>query len=167
MANAQHLEILQRGVAQWNKWRRYHPNIRPDLSGDELPGELDDIHFLVEAVVNEVEPGRAPADDGGLSGAVLNGINFRRANLANARLDSAMLIEANLSAANLRGPSLASCILTGAKMTGIDARGANFNAGVQLLEVLLRQERQYALLERPRALARDDLDDGDAGCAGL
>jgi hypothetical protein len=129
MANAQHLEILQRGVTQWNKWRRDHPNIRPDLSGDQLPGELDsDIHFLVEAVVNEVMPGRAPADEGGLSGAVMNGINFRRANLANARLDSAMLIEANLTAANLRGASLASSELTHAKMTGIDARGANFNA---------------------------------------
>jgi len=129
MANAQHLEILQRGVTQWNKWRRDHPNIRPDLSGDELPGELDnDIHFLVEAVVNEVMPGRAPADEGVLSGAVMNGINFRRANLANARLDSAMLIEANLTAANLRGASLASCELTHAKMTRIDARGANFNA---------------------------------------
>jgi uncharacterized protein YjbI with pentapeptide repeats len=129
MANLQHLEILQSGVAQWNKWRRQHPRIHPDLSNDELPGELDeDVRFLVSAVVNEVVPGRAPADEGGLAGTVLNGINFRRTNLANVRLDSAMLIEADLSEANLRDASLSSCVLTGAKMTRIDACGANFNA---------------------------------------
>lgn len=128
MANAQHLEILQGGVKRWNKWRRDHPDVRPDLSGDELSELNEDINLLIAAVVNEVAPGRAPADEGGLSGAVLNGINFRRVNLSNARLDRAMLIEANLSGANLRGASLAGCVLTGAKMTGIDARDANFNA---------------------------------------
>ncbi len=36
MANPEHLEILKQGVEQWNKWRKEHPEVRPDLSGADL-----------------------------------------------------------------------------------------------------------------------------------
>ncbi len=28
MANPEHLEILKRGVSEWNKWREENPNVR-------------------------------------------------------------------------------------------------------------------------------------------
>ena len=31
MAYAEHLEILERGVEEWNKWREENPDIKPDL----------------------------------------------------------------------------------------------------------------------------------------
>jgi hypothetical protein len=32
MANLDHISILQRGIAAWNKWREDHPDVQPDLS---------------------------------------------------------------------------------------------------------------------------------------
>ena len=36
MANQEHLELLKRGVEQWNAWRRQHPEIQPELEGVNL-----------------------------------------------------------------------------------------------------------------------------------
>jgi hypothetical protein len=38
MANAQHAEILKRGVAAWEAWRRANREIKPDLFGLDLRG---------------------------------------------------------------------------------------------------------------------------------
>lgn len=38
MANTGHLEILKRGVEEWNHWRDAHPDIRPDLTSADLKG---------------------------------------------------------------------------------------------------------------------------------
>jgi hypothetical protein len=32
MANQEHLSKLEEGVEAWNRWRKEHPDIRPDLS---------------------------------------------------------------------------------------------------------------------------------------
>ena len=40
VANPEHLEILRRGVKEWNAWRAEHPEIRPDLNGAYLEGDL-------------------------------------------------------------------------------------------------------------------------------
>ncbi len=31
MANPEHLAILKQGVEQWNKWKKEHPDVLPDL----------------------------------------------------------------------------------------------------------------------------------------
>lgn len=36
MANLEHLDILIRGAEVWNKWRKEHPEIHPELSGADL-----------------------------------------------------------------------------------------------------------------------------------
>ncbi len=38
MANPDHLEIFNKGVGEWNKWRHENPDIEPDLSELELNG---------------------------------------------------------------------------------------------------------------------------------
>lgn len=40
MAKPEHLEILEQGVAIWNRWRKERPQLRPDLRGADL-SELD------------------------------------------------------------------------------------------------------------------------------
>ena len=36
MANQEHLEILEKGVEDWNSWRNEHPDVRPELSNADL-----------------------------------------------------------------------------------------------------------------------------------
>jgi hypothetical protein len=38
MANQEHLDILAKGVGEWNAWREQQPDSRPDLSGANLSG---------------------------------------------------------------------------------------------------------------------------------
>ena len=55
MANEKHLEILKKGVKEWNEWRNKHPKEQPDLSGADLSGaDLSGAH-LEEANLIEAE----------------------------------------------------------------------------------------------------------------
>jgi hypothetical protein len=36
MANQEHLDILKQGVVAWNRWRKEHSDIQPDLKGADL-----------------------------------------------------------------------------------------------------------------------------------
>ena len=38
MANQEQLKFLKQGVAEWNAWRREHPEIRPNLIMAQLLG---------------------------------------------------------------------------------------------------------------------------------
>lgn len=76
MANPQHVEFLRKGVDSWNRWRAEHPNVVPDLSGEDL--RRLDLLFA----------------------------DLRNTNLCKARLAGALLVEADLSEANLAGANL-------------------------------------------------------------
>ena len=102
MANQQHLVILNQGKATWNKWRKQHPEIRPDLSGANLS----------EADLSGADLGGANLNNAHLTGADLSG-----ADLSNAHLSSAELSEANLSRANLRGAHLINAGLSEANLS--------------------------------------------------
>ena len=41
MANEEHLKILRQGMEAWNKWGEENPEIRPDLIGANLIGQID------------------------------------------------------------------------------------------------------------------------------
>ena len=36
MANDEHVAMLKKGVDVWNAWRAENPDIRPDLTGEDL-----------------------------------------------------------------------------------------------------------------------------------
>ncbi len=94
MAKDEHLAVLGRGAAAWNRWRAEHDEA-PDLSGAALRG-LDLSGFDLSL-----------AD---LRGADLRGTMFRNANLSGARLDGA-----NLFKAVLDGADFAKASVTGAQ----------------------------------------------------
>jgi hypothetical protein len=135
MANPEHLKILMQGVEQWNRWRRAHPNVAPDLHGEDLSDSDLDVAELAGADLSGTS-----LYDASLRGANLNGANLSRANLGIADLTGAHLISANLGgtdfreteltwanlfnanldAADLRAATLAGAILSGANVTGAD-----------------------------------------------
>jgi uncharacterized protein YjbI with pentapeptide repeats len=90
MTNADHDDILRRGIAAWSAWRSEQNEI-PDLSGAGLRG-LDLSGFDL-----------SHAD---LRGADLRGTNFSQANLSAAHLEGANLFKAVLDGADLAGAHL-------------------------------------------------------------
>jgi uncharacterized protein YjbI with pentapeptide repeats len=76
MANPEHLAILKQGGEQWNKWRKEHTAVEPNLVGAKLM--------------------RADLSGANLWGAMLihadlSGANFRLADLSGANLRWAKL----------------------------------------------------------------------------
>src|SRR6266508_3530852 len=128
MANRKHLEILKRGVEEWNRWRYDNPDIKPDLSGAKL--HKADLRKAALSWVNLTKASITGANLGGanlieanltmaiLTGAVLNGANLIEANL----------LEADLSGADLTGADLSWVDLTRAKLTEATLRNASLQA---------------------------------------
>lgn len=111
MANPEHLEILERGIYEWNEWRRGHRDISPDFIGVNLRFE----HF-----------NSADFNNANFTGATLNGANFRFADLRFANLTDTNLIEADFSNASLVNADLSGAYLGGATLNGADLSGADF-----------------------------------------
>ncbi len=103
-------QLLETSVEQWNQWRHYHPQWRPNLSGINLSR-----CYLFEADFSDLN-----LSDADLSRACLIGANLSRADLSGANLMGAYLGEAKLESANLSWTKL-----LGASLTSADLRGAN------------------------------------------
>jgi Pentapeptide repeats (8 copies) len=130
MANDQHVAMLKRGVGVWNVWRDENPDLRPDLSGEVLSGEMLALANLSgtnltqanldKAMLVGANLSQAILSEANLNGAILRVANLTLANLYWASLVWADLSLADLSQANLRGASLRVTNLTGAKLAGTD-----------------------------------------------
>lgn len=142
MADESHLEILERGVAVWNTWRKEHPTISPDLTGADLSKrDLRKINLshakLVMTKFSRADLAQARMTESNCAlaefyKADLTKASFLRAfpitanfiqadlsdaNLAGANLSEAFFIRSNLVRANLCGANLTDANLTGADLT--------------------------------------------------
>jgi Pentapeptide repeats (8 copies) len=99
MADKEHLSILERGVEQWNQWRKDHREIKPDLSGARLRDADLRLANLSEANLSEAD----------FRLADLCRADLRWADLSGARLDGAILRWADLTGADLSDANLATC----------------------------------------------------------
>lgn len=91
MANAEHVEILNRGVKDWNRWREEHPELRPDLSG----ADLRKLH------IGDANLSGADLREADLSGLYLCQTNLVGADLREAYVVKTEFFEADLSRAIL------------------------------------------------------------------
>jgi uncharacterized protein YjbI with pentapeptide repeats len=100
MAKEEHLKILDKGVGEWNNWRKNNPDLVPDLMKTDLEGkDFRKINF---------------------SKTNLNGVNFRLSNLGWANL-----IDAELNGIDFLGTSLISADLSRSEIIGSEFFGAN------------------------------------------
>ncbi len=107
MANKEQLEILERGVDNWNQWREESPDVPIDLRRAKLHQRN------------------------------LRGANFKRADLRKAKLTKVNLNDANLCEADLRGAvisrtkieraNLKDAVVRGTTFVGTNMDGVNFN----------------------------------------
>lgn len=132
MANQRQLLMILQGVANWNTWRKEHPQIHPDLSEANLSRANLTAADLSEANLSEADLSEADLSGANLSGADLSGANLVNANLLAARLSFANLIRAKLTWANLSVAFLNEANLSEANLSGVNFNrtlltGANFS----------------------------------------
>ncbi|MCX5999070.1 MAG: toll/interleukin-1 receptor domain-containing protein [Chloroflexi bacterium] len=123
MANKAQLAILiVEGVKGWNRWRRGHRGIKPDLRGANFT-EAD----LTEADLSKADFAAGDLTVANLFKANLSGADLRLANLFKANLSGADLRLANLFKANLSGANLSTASLMAANFTAADLSRANLS----------------------------------------
>ncbi|HEY6969477.1 MAG TPA: pentapeptide repeat-containing protein [Candidatus Angelobacter sp.] len=111
MANAQQLEILKSGAAEWKRWREAHPQDTidfrdADLAGVDLAGrDLSSANFSHANLEGSNFEG-ADLHDAKFVQANLARANFSRTNLRDADLTHARIHDANFSRANVSGADL-------------------------------------------------------------
>jgi hypothetical protein len=125
MANQEHLDILAKGVEAWNKWRREHPDVRPDLYGARLEGvKLRGVDMrradLRLALMPAMDLSGAAFSDADLSGAELAGAIFDLTRLNRTRLNGANVATAWLNRASLRGADLESAYVGRTVFANVD-----------------------------------------------
>ncbi len=141
MANPEHLAILKDDVETWNRWRKDHPLVRPDLQKANLK----------EAQLQEAD----------LQRANLTGANLQKANLQKANLKKTDLYRAILTEAKLQGAYLTGAYLKGAHLEKADLQGAT------LKEALLKGATLTGANLEKANLERADLPDADLSDATL
>jgi uncharacterized protein YjbI with pentapeptide repeats len=132
-ASPEHIARLREGVESWNRWRRDHPEVSPQLSyedfdqldmrGANLVGsKLVRTHFSIESDLTGANLDRAD-----LTGASLFAVTLAKATLRGADLSGAYLHVANLSGADLREANLTFADLSFASLSGANlARARTF-----------------------------------------
>lgn len=123
MANEEQVELLKKGVKEWNAWRIYNQNTPVDLSKAHLK--------------------HANLREANLSGANLWKAQLKEANLNGADLREAQLREANLTKATIQGANLAGSDLSQADLYRASLHGSNIERGkfdrTSLVEVAFMQ----------------------------
>src|SRR6266566_6766608 len=135
MANSQHVAILNRGVAIWNKWRKNNPDEEPDLSG---------VNFREEDL-RGINLSEANLRGANLIGANLSGANLIRADLFRADLREANLFRTNLLEADCREMKLNRASLVETNLRGADLTGCSIY-GISVWNVQLHGAAQSNLI---------------------
>jgi uncharacterized protein YjbI with pentapeptide repeats len=194
MADYGHLDILCRGVEEWNQWRKQNPEITPDLAGADLSG----IDFtggnpkstvgcnLIQANLRRANLRGSVLTGAGLMEVDAVGADFSNADLSRAfcfraRLSKAILHEtdlyaADLSEADLSGTSalhsdmeladLSEAMLTRAELDDANLSGADLSLA-SLIEASLRRAKLIRANLASTNLSKADLTECDLSGATL
>ncbi len=117
MANQQQLALLKQGTDVWNRWRKEHPDIQPDLLEADLVGVDLKKANLSFTNLNEADLTLASLSEANLTGASLFMTNLLNSDLSRANLRRANFTFATLTAATLSSADLTQANLTAAKLT--------------------------------------------------
>jgi uncharacterized protein YjbI with pentapeptide repeats len=142
MADPKHLAKLMEGTRAWNRWRKAHPIITPNLMEAKLSGGNLNRANLMRADLRMADMREVDLEYGNVFGSDLSRADLSNAKLmgldaSNARLVKAVLTQANLSKSNLSSANLSQSLLrdailieadlSGASLTMADLSDANFS----------------------------------------
>jgi uncharacterized protein YjbI with pentapeptide repeats len=80
MADPQHVSLIRKGAAEWNKWRTDNDSVQPDLREADLSGA-----HLIEADLS-----RAALIETNLEGAILTGAKVYEISVWDVKLENAV-----------------------------------------------------------------------------
>jgi Pentapeptide repeats (8 copies) len=160
-ADSEHIDILRRGPAAWNAWRRQHPLAIPNLTRISLSVSERQMGPMNGGPINlaSARLRRASLRFATLSRANLEGADLSGADLTDARLDGVNLSNADLTEATLNHTDFAGARLAGSNLCGADLTCARNLTPAQLAEAV--GDRLTALppgLEAPKSWLRSTLD---------
>jgi uncharacterized protein YjbI with pentapeptide repeats len=121
MANPDHLRKIQEHVRGWNRWRKAHPQTKPDLSGADLY-RFD----LAGADLAAANLNSAELHGADLTNATLVGASFQNASVTSVALNDADLRDAVFCSANLTGSDLSRCDIRGGRFDDANLSGVRF-----------------------------------------
>jgi uncharacterized protein YjbI with pentapeptide repeats len=137
MANPEHLAMVKKGRAAWNRWRQKNLQnlLKPDLSRANLrKANLGRFNLsfanLSNSDLSEAMIWSADLHGANMSGGTLTNANFNGAFLVEANLTGANLIGAGLDITELRRVRLGGANLTRANLTNARLEGAELNESV-------------------------------------
>jgi uncharacterized protein YjbI with pentapeptide repeats len=186
MSNPEHLQILGKGVAQWNRWREEASTLAPDLSGAHLPAaDLAGFDLrrcnLTGAVLRRADLGSVLLTGADLTGADLTYSYLGRADLyrrmmagvaANTDPETLLLIEsADLAEATIAEANLAGAFLRGANLSYANLRKAHLESAFLFAADLRAAQLQEANLDGADLSAANltgaNLSDADLGAVNF
>jgi uncharacterized protein YjbI with pentapeptide repeats len=134
MANPEHLAKFEKGVREWNTWRRSNLTVVPDLSRSTLIGA-----YLHEAYLRGVDLSLAILREANLREADLHRADLREADLRGADfrraiLDQANLGQADLSLAILREASLSETVFADINLKDVQGLDACVHYGPSIID---------------------------------
>ena len=125
MADEEHVNILRKGVEEWNAWRAQNPRVIPDLKNASFPDYNLSGAKLRDADLSGADLQVASLSETDLRNANLSGANLEYVNLSGATLRETDLSVAYLVHANLSNADLWRADLSGAKLQQADISGAD------------------------------------------
>lgn len=120
VGNPEHIAILKQGVEAWNRWRKAHRDVTPDLTGADLAhANLSGFNLYRAQLQNADLTGASLID------AELEEASLQEVRLAGARMYRASLTHADLTCADLKDAYLDDAFMDGTVLVGADLSGAN------------------------------------------
>lgn len=129
MPSTQHVEILKKGVVEWNDWRKKNPLIIPDLKKAQISDVFSkyDFNFYNKINFQRVDLQEANLNMVDLRGGFLQEANLKDATLYGSQMQEANLRGANLEKANLQGSNLMRSNLQEANLTDTTLHNSNLS----------------------------------------
>lgn len=127
MSNTDPLNILHRGVAEWNIWREKQFKFAPDLRGVDLSDRYLSRIDLRNANLSGANLSNTYLNRANLSGANLSNANLRNVNLSHSYLNGANISKADLSRSKLEDAKLVHSKLIYANLTEAKLDDADFS----------------------------------------
>jgi uncharacterized protein YjbI with pentapeptide repeats len=127
MANQEHLEAIRRGTIAWNRWRRKHLKVQPDLTGADLHGAKLCRLLFSEAIRSGESFEGTFEDTENITSVYLEQVDFRKANLSEANFEGADCNLADFCEATLSDANFYEADLYRANLSKSDLRRACFN----------------------------------------